>query len=672
MRAVDDDCPNGIDVLSSQMGLDDSTRANRKSHRLVSRVQAMRIRSGRIRMKSFRRVRYVRQLDDMDSCIRMTSGGSNNLELTESGAVTSTSCSAPLKPPTVLARPDKRFKLPPTCSRCYAMAIIVFLLLFVVTVHGLNSLADHNSATTLEQHELDMPPSMPSPVSSLLILPPQPPEPLLPAAMVSPMLPPPCESFCASHVKAWLIKCSWRYCSGCNECYVSPPPVLPKPPTTPPCTPLPSGPPPCRPYPSLPPNPFVPPMYPPNPPFSPPWTSSTIEAINYRFNAGVPSNDIEAAGVLVHTFDAVDGMDQRNDLWQPCPGTMWCGSYDHLSASLINRRLPHFFDEAMGGLVLSPAALRPLNASLRCAFAYDAGTMGDRSGCPGGLCNDGGFADYCHWRSSELKEMLEQHLSLHNSQSARCGQSQCNYNEIVINELHWISVLPDIIEAIYFPLGSAGGERKARAVFDAFCQAFGSRVRNTPLISYDLSLPASPFRLVRTPPSDEYPPPRSPQPVQPSAPATPPPARPRSGSRISPDEIVSHLNAQFRDGKPSGELAECGVLVRQFDALSGLDRHRAWQPCPMEYWCAKYHAQWPASVVNAHMRHLYYSDTGGFVLDSRMITLFCAYGSECANQNTSNLSSCPKAVGAVQFSLLSLPCAQWQFDGTYMRWRVWR
>ena len=66
------------------------------------------------------------------------------------------------------------------------------------------------------------------------------------------------------------------------------------------------------------------------------------------------------------------------------------------------------------------------------------------------------------------------------------------------------------------------------------------------------------------------------------------------------------------------------VLLRQFDRLSDIDRGRPWLPCPRDVWCGKYHAQWPSSVVNKDVRVLY-QDSGGMVLDSSLVEIFCTY-----------------------------------------------
>ena len=273
--------------------------------------------------------------------------------------------------------------------------------------------------------------------------PPSPPEhPPLPSwPPVPPQVPPPpCEGWCVSHPRNWATKCvTFRFCTGCAECRVPPPPTPPSsplppsaplpavpPPLPPPLMPplmSPSSPPPMMPLPSpfpLPPSlPQGPPLplSPPLPPRSPPdahevatGVAAHVLAMNSRFANGIPSNDLQQAGCLVHAFDAVDGQDTRHDLWNPCPHSMWCGRYDRLSASLINAKLRWYFSmDKAAGFVLSPAALSPPASTIRCAFAYDAGTMGNSNGCPGGHCGQpGGWPDYCHWSGSEMKEMLQQ------------------------------------------------------------------------------------------------------------------------------------------------------------------------------------------------------------------------------------------------------------------------
>lgn len=119
--------------------------------------------------------------------------------------------------------------------------------------------------------------------------------------------------------------------------------------------------------------------------------------------------------------------------------------------------------------------------------------------------------------------------------------------------------------------------------------------------------------------------------AMPPPPSTPPPPPWQPGS--SGQSVVAKLNQQWlRGGKEDWHkgmaLSEAGVLVRQFDTLSDHDSGRAWLPCPKNLWCAQYHAQWPASIINKDIKHMYYHDRGGMVLNPEKIELFCIYPSK--------------------------------------------
>ena len=122
--------------------------------------------------------------------------------------------------------------------------------------------------------------------------------------------------------------------------------------------------------------------------------------------------------------------------------------------------------------------------------------------------------------------------------------------------------------------------------------------------------------------SGAVPPPSTP-PLTPPPPPPPPPLVPPPTPTAPPPPLLALLESRFADGAPSNTLADAGVLLRQFDSLSGLDRHQSWLPCPQDIWCANFHAQWPASIVNCNYRHLYYGDVGGLVLDPQLVQLFC-------------------------------------------------
>ena len=267
------------------------------------------------------------------------------------------------------------------------------------------------------------------------------------------------------------------------------------PPTSPPLrSELPNPPP--QPTAQPPPSPM--PLHPfPSP--SMPFGASIVASINSRWATGFASNNLSQAGLLIHTFDNVDGDSVRDNLWLPCQETLfWCRGYEVASASIVNKDLPHYFNEDGAGIIFSASAISP--SSIRCAFAYDAGTMGDPSGCPGPRCDDSdGFRTYCHWGADQLRQMLEQHADLHGSGNERpCGQDECDYNEVVIDADHWTAALPNAIEAFVFPRHSRDAEWRARDVMADFRDHFGNDAYAIPLVSFDRSLmnTDAPFELV--------------------------------------------------------------------------------------------------------------------------------------------------------------------------------
>ena len=282
----------------------------------------------------------------------------------------------------------------------------------------------------------------------------------------------------------------------------SPPPLPPQAPN-PPAQP----PPPWERFwmrPSPPPHPEPPPP-PPSPP--PPGSVAQVMAeLNARYDNGRASNDLREVGVLVHTFDAVDDThSMRDDLWNPCPEDSWCHDMsDRISASLINRRLPHVFratdtasryDTAHAGFVLDAATLQlDTNASVFCSWVADAGTMGMRCdpgdsscmpGCRSGFqCGQTHGSNYCWFPRDQLHTMVETHLRREHTDSTGCGQRDCNYNEVMLSSDFWTAHLPHAVQAIFFPANSTSAETMARRVRTAFIQAFDMRGGRPPLVRY--------------------------------------------------------------------------------------------------------------------------------------------------------------------------------------------
>ena len=100
----------------------------------------------------------------------------------------------------------------------------------------------------------------------------------------------------------------------------------------------------------------------------------------------------------------------------------------------------------------------------------------------------------------------------------------------------------------------------------------------------------------------------------------PPPPPPQ------PLDPVDQINRWWKSGKPSDAVAESGVLVRQFDALSKTGR--AWEPCAAGLWCDQLAHIWPSTLINKnHNPNLYRGDNeAGLVLAPPPVNrFFCIY-----------------------------------------------
>ena len=263
-----------------------------------------------------------------------------------------------------------------------------------------------------------------------------------------------------------------------------------------------------------------------------------VDELNGRFARGHPTDDWSSAGVLVHAFDAVDGYDGHDDLWNGCQhSSTWCFQLNRFSASMINARMPHYFNQfhsrmtgaPKGGFIISTAVVGP--QGIRCMMAFDAGTVGDSSGCPGTVCPGNG--GWCHWPGNQLRQMLEVYMrwksdllyhplvhdslshprpphqltypltrictspttephdhrhtqvkEARDSRNDKCGQAVCDYEEIIIDSDFWRAHLPETILAVFFPVGGMEAAEMARRVHTAFVEQYPERALVTPLVSY--------------------------------------------------------------------------------------------------------------------------------------------------------------------------------------------
>ena len=264
-----------------------------------------------------------------------------------------------------------------------------------------------------------------------------------------------------------------------------PPPLSPSPPTKPP--PQPSLPP------SLPsPSPAPPPL--PRPPFPPPSNGHMIVAeLNARFRDATASNDIQTAGVLIRSWDALSAWGRP---WLPCTKDEFCARYsDRFAVSLIYPGHNSVYDK--GGFVLRPGEIE-----LNCAYASDGGSQGACCSPPGktATCSPGckrwcdparGAKNWgCAWKPEQLREMILQQQVL----QPAGGQ----YNEVILDSATWVQNLPHTIMAVYVFKGAEPSDvDNSRRVHMDFLRYYGITSEETPFVTFDLENPSEPFELAK-------------------------------------------------------------------------------------------------------------------------------------------------------------------------------
>ena len=289
----------------------------------------------------------------------------------------------------------------------------------------------------------------------------------------------------------------------------SPSPHTP-PPRPPPASPQPSPPPP----PPSPPHPQLPPISPPPMPLAPPplvvlSDDEVVDALNARFRDGEPSNDLSAAGVLLHCFDGFEqptkpwlpsallGLEARSRraseeeaLSQDSEATHSSGaralsaanSADRMSASLVYARLHQRADRAaipLFGGCNAGVVLRPEEQQLLCSYAGDGATQnancdppGLSASCVPGCVHSAGWCDpnapvtdgwclcslgWCRgdpvrpqpWAPKDLAAMIRQHDE-NGPIAAGADDTKSGYNELVLSSEHWVRRLPRSIEAFFY------------------------------------------------------------------------------------------------------------------------------------------------------------------------------------------------------------------------------
>ena len=187
------------------------------------------------------------------------------------------------------------------------------------------------------------------------------------------------------------------------------------------------------------------------------------DVLNARFNAGAPTNDLNAAGVLVHVFDG--HLDARAPWHTVQDG--WMQQYSLiLSTSLVNARKHGVFAGDAGGIVLSP------RSTVLCAYPYDGGAMNFANGCGPSWCSEPNNIWGCAFPPSMLYRMQQIHE----------GGPQWPYNEVVV-DANGI-----IIEAVFGGRGGAAEAMHARLIAH-----FGLTANQLPFLGFSGRARSNPF-----------------------------------------------------------------------------------------------------------------------------------------------------------------------------------
>jgi len=94
------------------------------------------------------------------------------------------------------------------------------------------------------------------------------------------------------------------------------------------------------------------------------------------------------------------------------------------------------------------------------------------------------------------------------------------------------------------------------------------------------------------------------------------------------DLIISTINKRYRDGRPTNNLAEAGVLTHQLDFLTRRDYHsqtEPWMPCAPHSACGIWSDRISASLSNRRLPFLFSATQAGFVIDPNGLDLLCAF-----------------------------------------------
>jgi len=247
--------------------------------------------------------------------------------------------------------------------------------------------------------------------------------------------------------------------------------------------------------------------------------------LNERFRGGGRSNDLAAAGVVVHQFDSLDDTDPARQPWQP--GANWRALGDRISATIINARMTHdpagnlpVYSLSNAGYVLNPFVNRML-----CAHPFDVGSVNRVCGShsypncvPGCTTIDGRAKQWCEpgdedpwpcaWRPANLGSVMAAREDLRAANVKPRMKHHDDgkfYAELVFDASHFIRGLPHSMDAMFFIHGecndigdkfnhNAACEEYARIAHETVLRHFGLSPADLPLLRLDPFDWHQPFR----------------------------------------------------------------------------------------------------------------------------------------------------------------------------------
>jgi len=179
---------------------------------------------------------------------------------------------------------------------------------------------------------------------------------------------------------------------------------------------------------------------------------------------------------MVHQTDNQDQWDQH---WRPSQQYP-----DRMAGSIVNARVPWMFSTSAVGFVLRPSQLG--SGIIRCSYSRDGNSMGSYQGCGYGAM----------WGGDQIANMMREQERSHHWYGAcapNVGASDrngCQYNEVVLDGNKWLNRLPNLIEAVFYPVNChvdhrEGDRWKAQRVQAYFSQRYGIDTYRTPLLKYD-------------------------------------------------------------------------------------------------------------------------------------------------------------------------------------------